>query len=241
MKDLRLALMTAIDIPIPECKLILHQPRIEEIAFLGDTEFYSGIQTICLYKSMFTQDNIDLSAINNFQIFMMVMSEKETADKKKAVKEVLQILFPKYNFIFTPMSLIFQEGEEQIIIDGDNFEALQKAIREVCCLNNGPMDQTAFNPANEAAREIARKLMRGRERVAAQKNNSGSSVFVQYLSILSIATGLSINELKEYTIFQFYDTIERYSLWLNWDLDIRTRLAGGKPDSHPDNWMKNIH
>ena len=83
--------------------------------------------------------------------------------------------------------------------------------------------------------------MRGRERVAAQKNNSGSSIFVQYLSILSIATGLSINELKEYTIFQFYDTIERYSLWLNWDLDIRTRLAGGKPDSHPDNWMKNIH
>ena len=172
---------------------------------------------------------------------MMVMSEKETADKKKAVKEVLQILFPKYSFIFTPMSLIFQEGEEQIIIDGDNFEALQKAIREVCCLNNGPMDQTAFNPANEAAREIARKLMRGRERVAAQKNNSGSSIFVQYLSILSIATGLSINELKEYTIFQFYDTIERYSLWLNWDLDIKTRLAGGKPDSHPDNWMKNIH
>jgi len=30
-------------------------------------------------------------------------------------------------------------------------------------------------------------------------------------------------------------------LWLNWDLDIKSRLAGGKPDEHPDNWMKNIH
>jgi hypothetical protein len=38
-----------------------------------------------------------------------------------------------------------------------------------------------------------------------------------------------------------YDLVERYTLYLNWDLDIRARLAGGKPDSKPDDWMKNIH
>nr|DAF40483.1 MAG TPA: hypothetical protein [Caudoviricetes sp.]DAT10090.1 MAG TPA: hypothetical protein [Caudoviricetes sp.] len=38
-----------------------------------------------------------------------------------------------------------------------------------------------------------------------------------------------------------YDLIERLSLYTNWDLDVRTRLAGGKPDQQPDNWMKNIH
>jgi hypothetical protein len=42
-------------------------------------------------------------------------------------------------------------------------------------------------------------------------------------------------------MFQLYDLVERYHLWINWDLDIRSRLAGGKPDSKPDNWMKNIH
>jgi len=42
-------------------------------------------------------------------------------------------------------------------------------------------------------------------------------------------------------MFQLYDLIERYNLYINWDLDIRSRLAGGKPDSRPDNWMKNIH
>jgi len=30
-------------------------------------------------------------------------------------------------------------------------------------------------------------------------------------------------------------------LWVNWDLDVRMRLAGGKPEDKPDNWMKNIH
>jgi hypothetical protein len=38
-----------------------------------------------------------------------------------------------------------------------------------------------------------------------------------------------------------FDLIERYKLYLNWDLDIRSRLAGGKPDSAPEDWMKNIH
>lgn len=30
-------------------------------------------------------------------------------------------------------------------------------------------------------------------------------------------------------------------LYVNWDLDIRSRLAGGKPESQCENWMKNIH
>ena len=34
---------------------------------------------------------------------------------------------------------------------------------------------------------------------------------------------------------------QRYQLYISWDIDIRSRLAGAKPDDRPDNWMKNIH
>lgn len=241
-KDLRLALMTGIDIPIPECKLVVHQPRIEEIAFLGDTPFFTGTQTLCLYKSMFVQGNVDLDDIKNFQIFMMVMTEKETADKKRCVLDVLKLLFPDYKILLTPRSLVFQkDGLDTIMIDEDNFEFLQETLRQIFCVNQGPMDQQAFNPADDKAREIAGKLMRGRQRVAAQKGTSNSSIFVRYLSVLSIGLNIPIQNLQKYTMFQFYDLIERYSLYMNWDIDIRTRLAGGKPDSHPDNWMKDLH
>lgn len=241
-KDLRLALMTGIDIPIPECKLVVHQPRIEEIAFLGDTSFFTGTQTLCLYKSMFVQGNVDLDDIKNFQIFMMVMTEKETADKKRCVLDVLKLLFPDYKILLTPRSLVFQkDGLEAIMIDEDNFEFLQETLRQIFCVNQGPMDQQAFNPADDKAREIAEKLMRGRQRVAAQKGASNSSIFVRYLSVLSIGLNIPIQNLQKYTMFQFYDLIERYSLYMNWDIDIRTRLAGGKPDSHPENWMKDLH
>ena len=48
--DTRLALMAGTDIPIPECQLILHQPTIKQIAFIGETDFFIGVQTLCLHK-----------------------------------------------------------------------------------------------------------------------------------------------------------------------------------------------
>ena len=243
MEDIRSALIAGIDIPIPECQLILHQPKIREIAFLGDTHFFTGAQTLALHKSMFVEDRTVLDDINNFQIFMTVIGEKEMADKKKDVKDLLKLLFPEYTVLITPRSLVFQDKEKNsITVDESNFEPLQEVVREVFCLKSGPMDQTASNPADKKAQEIAQKLMRGRQRVAAQKGGANTSVFSQYLSILTVGLhSMSLHDLLNCTMYQLYDLMERYSLYINWDIDVRTRLAGGKPDSQPDNWMKNIH
>ena len=128
------------------------------------------------------------------------------------------------------------------MIDENNFDYLQQAISDICCMKTGPMDQTVFNPSDKKAQEIAEKLMQGRQRVAAQKGQSNSSIFTQYLSILTVGmNSMSLQQLSELTIFQLYDLAERYMLYVSWDMDVRCRLAGGKPDSQPDNWMKNIH
>jgi hypothetical protein len=52
---------------------------------------------------------------------------------------------------------------------------------------------------------------------------------------------MSLLDAKKLTIYQLYDLIERYGLYVSWDLDVRCRLAGGSPNSEPDNWMKAIH
>jgi len=240
--DIRLALMAGVDIPIPELQLTVHQPTLREIAYIGENDFFTGVQCLCLYKSMFIQDKDGLDDITNFQIFMTVMMDKATIDKKLATMQVLELIFPQYKILFTPMSLIFVKGEENITVDDSNFDFLQETLRVVFCAKDGPMDQQAFNPANEKAREIAEKLMRGRQRVAAQKGGNNSSVFSRYLSILTIGiSSMSLLDLVNLTMFQLYDLIERYILHMRWDIDVRTRLAGGKPDSQPDDWMKDIH
>ena len=128
------------------------------------------------------------------------------------------------------------------MIDENNFEFLQTALTNICCLKTGPMDQQTFNPANSKAKEIAEKLMRGRQRVAAEKGTNNTSIFSQYLSMLTVGLGsMSLQDTMNLTMFQLYDLVERYMLYINWDMDIRSRLAGAKPEGQPDNWMKNIH
>ena len=241
MIDYNLALMCGTDIPVPECQIIIHQPRIKEIALIGEKSFFLGAQCLCINKSILVKDESDLVNTSNFQIFMTIMSEKETKDKKEAVQSLFSILFPNYKVIFTPRSIIFKENEENILIDENNFEFLQEILRNIFCFKSG-MSQDTYNPVDARAKEIAEKLMRGRERIAAEKGGNEGSALIQYTSVLAVGmNSMSLEDTFNLTIYQLYDLVQRYMLHVNWDLDVRTRLAGGKPDSQPDNWMKNIH
>ena len=240
--DLRLALMAGVDIPVPECHIILHQPRIKEISYIGESVFFTAVQCLSLNKTSFIEDESLLNTTSNFQIFMTVMSSDEAVEKKQNVLQLLTLMFPQYKIILTPRSILFNGNDTQSMIDESNFDIFQDIVRKIFCTSSSPMDQTTFNPADKKAEEIAAKLMKARQRVAEQNGAAGSSVFSQYLSILTVGlSSMSMFDLLNLTMYQLYDLIERYMLFTNWDMDIRSRLAGGKPDSKPDNWMKNIH
>ena len=244
MIDYRLALMCGTDIPVPECQIVIHQPRIREIALIGEKDFFIGVQCLCVNKSMTSQDESLLTNTSNFQIFMTIMSEKETKDKKAAVMQLLPILLPGYKVMMTPRSITLMPtgSTEGVLIDENNFDFFQEVLKEIFCLNSGGMGQDTFNPADQRAKEIAEKLMRGRERITAEKGGDNGSMLVQYTSTLTVGlNSMSLKDVIDLTIYQLYDLVQRYMLYVNWDLDVRTRLAGGKPDSEPDNWMKNIH
>lgn len=236
--DYRLSLMTGIDIPVPECNVILHQPTIKEIAYMGESDFFVGAQCLCINKSMY-EGQIPAET-TNFTLLMLLLQDERTKDKKAVVQSVLNLMFPQYKIIITPRAICFNHTDGTFNIDEENFESLQELLKQVFCL--GAAGQESFNPANQKAKEIADKLMRARQKVAEQKGSSSSSIFTQYLSILTIGlNSMPLGELVNLTMFQLYDLIERYMLYVNWDLDAKTRLAGGKPDTKPDNWMKNLH
>ena len=68
--------------------------------------------------------------------------------------------------------------------------------------------------------------------MADEKGGSNASIFSQYLSILTVGlNSMSLQDAMDLTIFQLYDLVERYRLYIDLDIDIRSRLAGGKPDS----------
>jgi len=52
---------------------------------------------------------------------------------------------------------------------------------------------------------------------------------------------MSLDDLLDLTLYQLFDLVERYTLWFDWDIDLRQRLAGAKPKKEAENWMKSIH
>lgn len=213
--DIRLALMTGTDIPVPSCQITIHQPSIKEIGMIGEKEFFTGIQCLCIEKTMYVQDESLLSTTSNFQIFMTIMSEQQEVEKKKNVLAVLKLLFPKHNPIFTPRTILLNHTDGNVIIDENNFEDLQEVFQQIFCLS--ATSQQAFNPANEAAKKIADKLMRARQKVAAQKKaeEGEGSVFAQYLSVITVGLHIPLQQVADLTMYQIYDLMERYSLYTN--------------------------
>lgn len=239
--DYRLALMSGVDVPIPELQLTMKQPTIKEISMLSEKIFFEGIQVLCIDKRMYIQEESLLNQTNNFQLFITMMNEKQATEYKTSVIAVMGLLFPQFKVVMTPRSIVLNSSEENVTIDEGNFEILQSILKEFFCLNG--TEQQQYNPQSKKAREIAQKLMKARQKVAQLKaeENSGS-IFSQYLSILTVGLhSMSLIDCLNLTMYQLYDLVERYMLYMNWDLDIKAKLAGPTENKPVDNWMKQIH
>ena len=249
----KLQLMTGVDIPIPDLQLTIHQPTIKEISYLGELDYFSTLQLLCFNKSILIASNPKgasrLSSMNDFQIFMTLMNNTQQSDafiRQNKLSSVLTIFFPGYTIQFLPTGLYFNNAQlkHSLVINETNFNVLKEILSEVSGLNNATGGQNSnFNPKGAKAAKIAAKLMTGRQRAAQQSNgDSIEGALGRYVSILTVGlSSMSINDCLNLTVYQLYDLIERYGLYIGWDLDIRSRLAGGKPDDKPDDWMKNLH
>lgn len=238
--------MAGIDIPIPELQLTIHVPVIKEIALMGETKFFMAVQYLCLDKESLIQDETLLSSLTNFQVLMKVLEQSQDKDKKNAVIMLLTLLFPDYIPVITRNSIILtKQGEKQpLLIDDNNFDIFQSVLKEILCVNSlFQGNNVIYNPANDRAKEIAEKLMRGRRKVAEIKSKGNNeSVLTRYISILTIGSNtMSLEDCLNLNMFQIFDLMERYNAFIEWDVDLRVRLAGGKPDKPVESWMRDIH
>lgn len=241
---LKLSHFTGIDIPIKELGLVLHQPSIAEISYLGaDENIFSTIKFITLKKENYFQNSQMLSQITNFQIFSTILQEKESKELKDNTFSLLFILFPNHKFMFSPSGGLIAnnvETNQSVIIDDTNFEAFQEIIREIFQTQKVFGAEKIFNPSNKRAAEIAKKIKRGKQRVAAQKGSVQESVLARYISILAVGLHINPQEICKWTLPTLYEIFERFNLNMAWNIDLKIRLAGGSPDQPVDDWMKDI-
>lgn len=244
-----LMLMTGVDIPFPEIQAAVHQPTILEISYIGELNYFAGLQLLCIDRNTLVlsspEDNSRLGSMSNFQIFMTMMTEQQPGmeDKKAQVIQVFELLFPGYRVQFTPRCLFFNNGQgSSFTLDDVTFEKFQEILKPQVSIFKGA--DGGYNPVGRKAQEIANKLMKGKQKIAELKGETRNQggILSRYVSILTIGLNtMSFQDCLNLTVYQMFDLVERYGLYVSWDLDIKSRLAGGKPEDKPDDWMKNIH
>lgn len=245
-----LLLLSKNDIPFVEGCLVLHNPTIKEIAFLGEQDFYIGCNFLNFSKEKFLndEDKIHLTNQSNFDILMSIIingAEKQIKLICQKALMVLALLFPNYKIDFTPKAIIFtssENNEDKGYINNNNFEQFKILLNKLFNLEINEKDEQKLNPQNETAKRIAEKLNRGRQQVNKLKNGSNfTSILSRYISILSVGEKKDMNSFFQYTIYQLFNEFQRFELKENFDMYVKAKMAGAKDIKEVDNWMKDFN
>ena len=215
-----LLLLSGNDISIEEIHLILHQPTIKEIAYIGEEAFFSGCEFLRFSKdNLPSEDRSHLENISNFEIIMSIMREKNPSTQQKTVGAlmVLSLLFPTYSIQLNhengSIDLLYEKDNIKISLNKDNYDIFVKVLNEILCLGGSTSD---YNPSGSLARQIADKLRDGHAKRAAQgKESQKIAILSRYVSILAVGENKDMNSLLNYTVYQLFDEFQRYQLKLS--------------------------
>ena len=245
----RLILGTKGDIPFPAAQVTIKQPSIRDISLLGEEgNFFVGINALTKnYKAI--QDNFDLSKLSNFEILMTMIMEKDINAQriKESIEKVLFLLFPNYQILMTPRSIVLiDEDKKNFLIDVNNFEAFADIVYDMFCLKNFHGDDfDDYNPGGDRARALVEQFRKKREYMAQQRRERGedtnlNSVLERYISILAVGERKDKNQLAQYSVFQLVDEFKRFQLKETFDFTFQAKMAGAQKIKDAKDWMEDI-
>lgn len=243
-----LILLSGADIPFIEGRLVIHQPSIYEISYLGETVFYNGCEMLKFSKNILqVKDKNELNNYSDFDILMSIMNDNNSPMifNISCAKQVLDLIFPLYIVVITPQSICFfskDNNELQGEINNNNFQSFKEYIIDIFCLKEVNSEQ-GYNTQGELANKIAEQLENRHKKLAKLKSNSTSRVAIlsRYISILAVGQHKDINALMKYTVYQLFDEFQRFQLKQSVDQVFQARLAGAQDLETPEDWRKDLH
>ena len=235
-------LLSKNDIPFIEAKVVIHPPTLKEIAYIGEENFYLGCELLNFSKdNLKEQDKIGLENRTDFDILMSVVEQNQVS--QTCLMSILALIFPTYRIQMGGGVIVLMDDNGVQYIRAEHFEPLKKIIRQMFCLDRKDAADGDYNPGNEAARKMAERFKKARQKKAEMRGEDTGKINIlsRYASILSVGLNMNINDLMELTVYQLFDMFERFELKVSFDYYIQAKMAGAKDLEEADNWMKDIH
>ena len=238
-----LLLLSGKEIPFAQARVSVHQPQLNEIAFIGEEAFHLGVQFLNFSKdNLVNMDKNVLKDKSDFEIFMAIANDKESKKLRTNATLVLGLLFPDYKISFSIEGIFFEKEDFKTGITSFNFDIFKQILSDMFCLNKRDQNSLGggYNPADDRAKKIAEKLNKAKNRGKEPKDEK-IAIFNRYVSILAVGLKKDINELMDYTVYQLFDEYHRFKLKQDFDMYVKMKLAGASDIEEVEDWMKDIH
>ncbi len=217
-----LKLMAGTPIPVESSQLVILQPTLKDIAYMGESRFYSAISYLLVNKNLL-QIQEDIS---DFDIFLyLILTNVEI---RELMVEFLYLIVENaqhFHFLEDSIKIDSYEEGQSSIINASNFLSIKEIVKQIFCLEQSKAD---FNPANEAARKIAEKLQKRKEKLSSQKEKV-DSILPNLVSILSTgANSISLKDALDMTIFQLYNIFKRFGMYSEYTIQTQALMQGAE-------------
>lgn len=242
------AYLSGAQIRIPQCGLFVTPPTVRQVEQLGEDDFLLCVRMLSAdwaFMDAVKRDVPSMKDVPDIQVILAVINSDEQAKEK--VRQFMELLCPGFDVEFTKNSINVKDPSDGTVrgqINPFNSKYFSTTVKEL--LWPPVKNEDAFDPANDKAREIARKLEEGRKLREREKGKSGNggSLFALYASVLSVGLGIDINSVYDYTPFQLYDSFDRYVKKVQYDLYMKIRttpMMSTENMEEPEHWMSGLY
>lgn len=240
-------------VKVKDGNFAISQPTVRDICAFGEDSFLASVlfftKSDLMARKIREMGGNTLTIASDFQIVLSVIDEDSST--KSMVTDFFDFIFPNYIWKFETGCVQFkveENGRNVGQLNPMNFESFKQTLNDLFLPHVGGEEEEDYNPINDRAEEIARKLKRGNEIRNSMRAKSGKgtkmSVLGTYVSSLSVGLPMDINTLYGYTVFQLYDSFLRYMNKASYDLYQRVATMPMMDTSNvkePEHWTSDIY
>ena len=236
-------LMSGAPIYVPDLQLYIHQPRLYQIAEMGEENFFSFLSYFKINKSLIEKNIKDpmqsaiISNMNEYELILLLIEEQPEIEAGMSV--ILKLIIKDLKTIrFNPGFLFLNtESGHQYIINNESFLVIKDIIYQIFSLENSGDE---YNPLDGAAEKIADKLRERKRKLQESQGKKDQSILSDFVSILVVGLHcLNLNNILNLTVYQIFNIMKRFGMYSQYNIQVQALMQGAE-DVELVDWLQTL-
>ena len=238
-----LQLISGAPIQVPGLDLKIYQPRLYQIASIGEERFYEYLGYFKLDKKTVLskikeQELIEILEQKTDYEILKMFTENEP-EVEKGICTILSLVLKDIEIIKLNPFFIFikMEAGQQYVINDEYFTIIKEILYKIFGVDGQKQE---YNPVNNIAAEIAKKLEERKEKLAKMQGKKDQNMFADFISILAVGLNCpDISKILNLTIYQILNIMKRFGMYNQYNVQLQAMLQGAE-DIELVDWLQKI-